>query len=578
VRTCGFVAPHLAEHEEVYVDLMRALDRGHSVQREREEDGVSYQRVPGKRTLTEALGVDESGAAAAMARAGSEGPTRPVQLRFAVPHDGTAAHAQDPAQVQAAAARGTATTATQLPHAALIQRVFGRHDISGIQAHVGGDAAASAQAMGARAYATGNHVVLGDGADLHTVAHEAAHVVQQRGGVQLTGGVGAMGDRHEQHADEVADLVVQGKSAEALLDAYAPGAGSSGAGGGAPSTGGAVQGKWSRMSTTFTQADNVVVAQIANHVAQGNYVAAFRSVLGSLGGPVDLLARFNAAVTAYTNAGRLQIVTAALQASYDAPGKAYAAWEIVDEVEGGAIERLQRMFAARNVIVAGETHGDVEAGAMEAALLPAHAIQVRYESQTIQATAGGVTPDPPAYRLLYMIEEFYEQLLARKNNHDDAQARASHLALMDAAYGRYQHEFSNVARNTVEQSMDYQGDDLTSYARLDALRTILFETLELIEMRPADASVYDAPLIADNARNLLTLFGNLKQASGHSNNEPVMRKLRSDRMLDALRTDLAGAAKTVYKVGNNHIADLRARGGNLAWVLDQAAYKAIFRL
>jgi hypothetical protein len=33
-----------------------------------------------------------------------------------------------------------------------------------------------------------NHV----GADLHTVAHEAAHVVHQREGVQLKGGVGAV--------------------------------------------------------------------------------------------------------------------------------------------------------------------------------------------------------------------------------------------------------------------------------------------------------------------------------------------------------------------------------------------------
>jgi hypothetical protein len=54
-------------------------------------------------------------------------------------------------------------------------------------------------------------------------------VVQQRGGVQLAGGVGAEGDPYEQHADAVADLVVQGKSAESLLDQHAgPGAASEG--------------------------------------------------------------------------------------------------------------------------------------------------------------------------------------------------------------------------------------------------------------------------------------------------------------------------------------------------------------
>jgi hypothetical protein len=137
--------------------------------------------------------------------------------------------------VQAAAAHGTATPSSTLPHSDVIQRAFGRHDISGVQAHTGPAAAASARDMGAEAYASGNHVVLGDrGADLHTVAHEAAHVVQQRGGVQLKGGVGAEGDHYERHADLVADHVVQGKSAEGLLDGYAgAGAATSAAGGGA---------------------------------------------------------------------------------------------------------------------------------------------------------------------------------------------------------------------------------------------------------------------------------------------------------------------------------------------------------
>ncbi|HEX3763295.1 MAG TPA: DUF4157 domain-containing protein [Kofleriaceae bacterium] len=130
-----------------------------------------------------------------------------------------AAGAERTEDVHAAAARGVATPAQALPHADRIQRAFGRHDVSGIQAHVGGEAAASADAMGAQAYATGDHVVLG-GTDLSTVAHEAAHVVQQRGGVQLKGGVGTVGDPHEQHADAVAARVTAGESAEDLLDQY----------------------------------------------------------------------------------------------------------------------------------------------------------------------------------------------------------------------------------------------------------------------------------------------------------------------------------------------------------------------
>ncbi len=54
---------------------------------------------------------------------------------------------------------------------------------------------------------------------LHTAAHEAAHVVQQRAGVHLKGGLGEAGDAYEQHADAVADAVVRGESAEGLLGA-----------------------------------------------------------------------------------------------------------------------------------------------------------------------------------------------------------------------------------------------------------------------------------------------------------------------------------------------------------------------
>ncbi len=125
-------------------------------------------------------------------------------------------------EVHRAAEHGVATPSAPLPFADTIQHAFGRHDISTVQAHTGPEAANSAREMGAEAYAAGNHVVLGQRADLHTVAHEAAHVVQQRGGVQLKGGVGEVGDTYERHADEVADAVVQGRSAEALLDRHAP--------------------------------------------------------------------------------------------------------------------------------------------------------------------------------------------------------------------------------------------------------------------------------------------------------------------------------------------------------------------
>src|SRR5690606_15676969 len=87
--------------------------------------------------------------------------------------------------------------------------------------HIGGAAAAAADVLGAEAYTTGDTVAFRGAPALHTAAHEAAHVIQQRAGVQLPGDVGAPGDVYERHADRVADAVVAGQSAEELLDAYA---------------------------------------------------------------------------------------------------------------------------------------------------------------------------------------------------------------------------------------------------------------------------------------------------------------------------------------------------------------------
>jgi hypothetical protein len=187
--------------------------------------------VAGKHTLSERIPVQQvaqpagfSPAAVSAPAAPLGGPRPTLQMLFGHGH-GDAAETD---RTHAAALRGTATAATQLPHLDLIQRSFGRHDVSGVKAHVGAEAAASAREMGAQAYATGDHVVLGNTTDLHITAHEAAHVVQQRGGVQLKAGVGEVGDAYERHADEVANTVVQGKSAEALLDPYAGSAGPAG--------------------------------------------------------------------------------------------------------------------------------------------------------------------------------------------------------------------------------------------------------------------------------------------------------------------------------------------------------------
>ncbi|MFC4507224.1 MULTISPECIES: DUF4157 domain-containing protein [Streptomyces] len=56
-------------------------------------------------------------------------------------------------------------------------------DFSSVRLHTDSTAKASAAEIGARAYTSGNHIVIGDGGgDRHTLAHELTHVIQQRQG------------------------------------------------------------------------------------------------------------------------------------------------------------------------------------------------------------------------------------------------------------------------------------------------------------------------------------------------------------------------------------------------------------
>jgi hypothetical protein len=173
---------------------------------------INSAGTPGKTTLVQT----------SMPRTTHELAGAPVQLR-AAEHESPGAGRRGAGHdgVQQLAAEGVANGGGALPYGETIQRLFGRHDVGDIKAHVGGPAEVASRAIGAEAYATGNHVAFAGTPSLHTVAHEAAHVVQQRGGVQLKGGVGEAGDAYERHADTVADAVVAGRSAEAVLDGAA---------------------------------------------------------------------------------------------------------------------------------------------------------------------------------------------------------------------------------------------------------------------------------------------------------------------------------------------------------------------
>jgi hypothetical protein len=102
---------------------------------------------------------------------------------------------------------------------ALMEARFGR-DLGLVRLHTGDLAAASATALGARAYTVGSHVVFGEGRyrlgtrdGLWLLAHELAHVVQQGGGAAAPAlGITSAGDPLEEAANQAADLISAGRS------------------------------------------------------------------------------------------------------------------------------------------------------------------------------------------------------------------------------------------------------------------------------------------------------------------------------------------------------------------------------
>lgn len=138
---------------------------------------VQRTSSPGKSTLTQGLPVPPA----------TTSPGAPEQSSSGKAVQRKGAAAENASTVHQAAEYGVSGNAQALPHQDKIQAAFGSHDVRGIQAYVGGPAAEASEAMGASAYATGNSVAFASTPDLHTAAHEATHVVQQRGGVQLKG-------------------------------------------------------------------------------------------------------------------------------------------------------------------------------------------------------------------------------------------------------------------------------------------------------------------------------------------------------------------------------------------------------
>ncbi|MEO6775816.1 MAG: DUF4157 domain-containing protein, partial [Kofleriaceae bacterium] len=70
----------------------------------------------------------------------------------------------------------------QLPHRDRIQASFGRHDLSAVRTLTGGAAREANDRIGAQAFTSGHRIAFRDAPDERLVAHESAHVIQQREG------------------------------------------------------------------------------------------------------------------------------------------------------------------------------------------------------------------------------------------------------------------------------------------------------------------------------------------------------------------------------------------------------------
>jgi hypothetical protein len=100
-------------------------------------------------------------------------------------------------------------------------------DFGAVRVHTDARSAAAAAAIDARAYTMNRDIVFGANeyapqteSGRRLLAHELTHIVQQRSGAHLPGGIGPPNDAYERNADAVANEVARGRSSEELLSGY----------------------------------------------------------------------------------------------------------------------------------------------------------------------------------------------------------------------------------------------------------------------------------------------------------------------------------------------------------------------
>lgn len=126
-----------------------------------------------------------------------------------------------PKEIKRIAEKGVTGKAKFVPYLDKLQRAFGSYDLSKIRTYSDIEAKMATKATGAEAYTTDNKIAFADSnPSLHTVAHEVAHTFQRQKDTQLNGDIGKSSDFYEQQADTVANAVVQGESAEPILNSF----------------------------------------------------------------------------------------------------------------------------------------------------------------------------------------------------------------------------------------------------------------------------------------------------------------------------------------------------------------------
>lgn len=142
----------------------------------------------------------------------------PVQARLKLPgaelwQPKTSAQAH---ALHSLAEKGVSGSGQPLPYREVLKKHLPDADfLDDARMHVDASARQATGALQAHAYATskdGTPRIAFDSPqpDLHTVAHEVAHLVQQRRGIELSHGLGRAGDAHEREADRLADAVMRG--------------------------------------------------------------------------------------------------------------------------------------------------------------------------------------------------------------------------------------------------------------------------------------------------------------------------------------------------------------------------------